>query len=593
MASISDLPVEILQDNLFPFLPAKELLRLTCTNKSFAALCSDEAIWKRKLDADFNYTGAGTARTSGYKVLYRGLHRPKVYVWGEKANGRLGIVDFPKRSVLGVPFPFQLKFPSNTRIVSLAAGGMSFYAVDSEGFIHVWGTLDGSTYALDSDGFAEAGKTAYTPHRLLMPNPIRSVSCGRLHASALDSRNRIWNFVNWGRPFSIDSPMLHDLTAPPVQVECGWAFSAALLASGDILVWWPFNDPLARIIQEHKDAMDSDQSKKARANEHHEIPCITWNVDSVDLTRLPPLPDLPPLRSSGNAEYNQPPRIIQIAGLDSRIVGVTNQGHVLIFGGLSNAAVVADSNWEYLPHFSDLDVVRQHKTFAGNLAAVPDVMKITHVTGNFRHFVAYSTGSSSLVVIGDDTTTPQSLPDIKPELQNRSVISVAIGDWHNAALTADGKVLTWGEFSAGALGLGDPAKLTPGTPGAYSANPSLRRARPETVITPTEVRFDYGTKERRDRFAFAVTAAGWHTGALVMDLDPKGDEEDVYEMEVEDQPVSPPSYLPRHQPGETPPILPARGPGPFRVGIAHSRGLMLARGRGRGHPQGQTPDNPS
>lgn len=37
------------------------------------------------------------------------------------------------------------------------------------------GTLDGSTYALDSDGFEDAGKTAYTPHRLLMPSPIRSV----------------------------------------------------------------------------------------------------------------------------------------------------------------------------------------------------------------------------------------------------------------------------------------------------------------------------------------------------------------------------------------------------------------------------------
>jgi SCF-associated factor 1 len=190
-----------------------------------------------------------------------------------------------------------------------------------------------------------------------------------------------------------------------------------------------------------------------------------------------------------------------------------------------------------LPNFSDLNLVRRHKTFADNLAVPPDVMKITHVsaassiglefcspypikvTGNFRHFVAYSTGSSSLVLIGEDTTTPQSTPDIKPGLQNRSVISVAIGDWHSAALTAGGKVLTWGEFSSGALGLGDPAKLAPGTPGGYSANTGRRQARPESVVTPTVVRFDYGTKEPRDRFAFELTAAGWHTGALVMDLD--------------------------------------------------------------------------
>lgn len=164
----------------------------------------------------------------------------------------------------------------------------------------------------------------------------------------MDSRNRIWNFVNWGRPFSIDSPVLHDPSSPPVQVECGWTFSAVLLASGEIFVWWPFNDPLARIIQEHKDALDADQSKKARANDKREIPCVTWNVDSVELARLPPLPELPTLRNTGNAEYDQPPRIIQIAGLDKRIVGVTDQGHVLAFGDLSEPRNIANNAWDYV-----------------------------------------------------------------------------------------------------------------------------------------------------------------------------------------------------------------------------------------------------
>ena len=96
MSLLAALPIEILQENLIPFLDARDLLHLTCTSKVnvhchvlrsvltviphlqfFSVVCSDDAVWKQKLDADFNFTGAGTARTTGWKVIYRGLHKPK------------------------------------------------------------------------------------------------------------------------------------------------------------------------------------------------------------------------------------------------------------------------------------------------------------------------------------------------------------------------------------------------------------------------------------------------------------------------------------------------------------------------------------
>lgn len=582
MSPFTDLPIEILQDNLFPHLPARALLNLTCTSKFFAVLCSDDAVWRRKLASDFNYSGAGTARTSGWKVIYRGMHKPKVYVWGDTANGRLGALDLPKSSVYGVPFPFQLRFPkTRTRVVSLSAGGMSFYALDSEGSIHVWGTLDGSTPVLNSDGFSEAGKKAETPHKLLLPSPIRTVSCGRLHASALDQNNKVWNFVNWGRPFRLDAPVLQDVQDPLVQVESGWGFSSALTESGQIYVWWPFVAPLAQIIEDRMQEMNADPNNKALPTEDHEIQCSNFIVDSSTLSRLPGLPTLPVLTMTGeDIDRGIPPKIIQIAGLEHYLVAITDQGHVLKFGNLDSPPQVTTGHgtweWTYLPNFCDLNFIRRQELFSdqtvGAPLAAPDVMKITHVTGNFRHFVVYSTGSSSLVLIGENSATAESKPDIKRELQHRSVISVAIGDWHNAALTADGKVFTWGEFSSGALGLGDPAKLPPGTPGAYpAADNGHYRRRPPPVDTPTQVKFDYGTREPRDRFAFAITAAGWHTGALVMDLNPDGEEEDVYEMDTPDRPLNA-SDLPQH-PHINPPIL------PFRVGGAH---LSIFRGLGRG-----------
>jgi SCF-associated factor 1 len=138
--------------------------------------------------------------------------------------------------------------------------------------------------------------------------------------------------------------------------------------------------------------------------------------------------------------------------------------------------------------------------------------------------VAYTTGSSSIVLLGDTETTAEIQPKIIPELQNKSVISVVIGDYHNAALTAEGKLFTWGAYSNGALGLGDPAHLKLGAPGGfvdqqtYQAALTHRRGTPPGVDRPTEVKFDHEGRVKKG-FCFAVTAAGWHTGALVIDLE--------------------------------------------------------------------------
>ena len=139
---------------------------------------------------------------------------------------------------------------------------------------------------------------------------------------------------------------------------------------------------------------------------------------------------------------------------------------------------------------------------------------LSKITANFEHFVAYSTGSSSIVLLGDTDTKPDSRPKVIPQLQNKSIISVVIGDWHNAALTANGKLFTWGAYSHGALGLGDPLKLEPGTPGGFAVGSTALPA----VDVPTEIRFDHNSKKKREQFCFAATAAGWHTGALVIDL---------------------------------------------------------------------------
>ena len=133
-----------------------------------------------------------------------------------------------------------------------------------------------------------------------------------------------------------------------------------------------------------------------------------------------------------------------------------------------------------------------------------------------------------MVLKGENETTPDMLPIIIPELQNRSIISIVHGFDHFGALTSSGKLLTWGQYFNGVLGLGDPGKLPAGSPGGYDREEQRIKPKyyrfPPNVTVPSEVRFDHGlvAKGRVERYCFAAAASGHHTAALVFDL--AGDE---------------------------------------------------------------------
>lgn len=511
-----------------------------------------------------------------------------------------------------VPFPVQLQF-SRVRIVALVAGGMSFHALDSEGNVHVWGTLDATSFALNSDGFSEPGKRAPTPLKLELPSPIRSISCGRLHASTLDSLNRILTFQSWGRPFKLASPLLATPNNLPVQVECGWAFSAVLTKAGDVMVWWPFNGALSDRLRNRNEELNQESSNKAVPVDG-KIQCVVSEI-TLDPFLLPALPSLPALLNAGvenDVDPNVDTKLIQIGGLDNQLIGLTNRGHVLKFSSLENETTTSLGSWQYLPKFSEIDKVKDLPAFSldnpGSLSP-PTTLRITHVSAHFLSFTAYSTGDNSVVLMGDTNTGPDTDPTIIRELQYKSVISVVLGDYHKGALTSEGKFLTWGQYSLGALGLGDPVNLEPGSPGGFATENqrlralSTRAGTPPPVETPTEVVFGRKNGRPRDVFCLSAAAAGWHTGVLAIDQEP--DEGDVSDEEVEEDTGSRHGQMPIH-PGIIPPIMPfivggpagdphaeippifprggARGTRGFRVGFP-GRGInrgLPSRGGGSG-----------
>ncbi|KIY71850.1 RCC1/BLIP-II protein [Cylindrobasidium torrendii FP15055 ss-10] len=603
MSSITELPLELWLDNILPALPLPDVARLAQTCKFFGDLAADDTFWKRKCDADFNFSAAGTARTSGWKFIYSGLSKPRVYVWGNRQNGRLGLSEIPKTPLGDVSHPVQLPV-QNARIVSLAAAGTSFHALDTNGGFYVWGTLNGNGLrALKSDGFSDPGKRADGPLKLNLPVSMRSVSCGRFHAASLDTEGDIWNFTSWGRPFRLISPqLLERADSAPVQVECGWDFVSALSRSGDVYVWFPSQGEVADAVRQTNLTMDSEEDEdkrevyKAHADDDSKvIKCATWDF-IYDPLLLPPLPKLPQLRRQAEEASLEEIVIVQIAAYDGALIALTNQGHVVQFKSLANEATVSSGSWEYLPAFSELGRVRELPAFTqSETLQPPTALKITHISAHFKHFTAYSTGPESTVLIGG-TETPSDQPQVIPGLQRRGVISVVLGDWHYGALTTDGKVLTWGAYSNGALGLGDPTQLAVGTAGGYADEHSKQQAQergrgaPPAVEVPTEVRFDHRRKTPKDRFCISLAASGWHTGALVIDLEEKECDNES-DIEEETRPANPPLQprMPHRfnplplDPNQTPFAGGLRGGPAFRVGFAGrgmNRGAMPGRGRG-------------
>lgn len=186
-------------------------------------------------------------------------------------------------------------------------------------------------------------------------------SCARLYSSALDASSGVWTFTSWGRPFRLTSHLL-DKSSPdalPVQVECGWTFTAVLTESGDVLVFWPHNGRMYERIHETNRRMD-DMAKedveanwKARGVEGDSkdavdvIPCRVWDIEDIDPVRLPAIPtDLPslPIGPDGNTGL----KIVKIAGMDNNLIALTSGGHVLRYNRLEGEDSYQQGRWEYV-----------------------------------------------------------------------------------------------------------------------------------------------------------------------------------------------------------------------------------------------------
>ncbi|CAE6403869.1 unnamed protein product [Rhizoctonia solani] len=628
MVQIIELPIELLIDHLLPCIPLRDLLSLSCTCKYFALVCRDDTFWKRKTSEEYNFEGAGSARTSGFKHLYRGLRHPRVFVWGDAGNGRLALDKrkHTKRSnthgEYDIDYPVELDI--RHRVVHLAAGGWSFHALTDEGKVLVWGTLDSTSFEVGED-LGISSTRVQEPLALDLPQRIKSLSVGRRHAVLFDGSRNIYILLQWGRPIRLDAPAL-DGNRPEskvVQVDAGWDVCTFLTEAGVVFAIFPFHGSFSERAEERRIQTNT---QPAVTQQGGEVPCVCMDVQHHP-TRLPPIPgDLPTLHPNA-LKPDVPPKLIQIAAGDKFVVGLTDGGHVLKLdlptydeSELGRIITRGDLHWNYLPKFCDVAHVRNEPGFRlqGQEQTPLEDLKVTHISAQFRTFVVYSTVGSSVVLLGDVHDNPRS-PKIIPELQNRGVISVVLGDYHYCALTSSGELFSWGKYSNGALGLGSPRSSLDYTRHTQFYAPPLmphthHGQPPQDAEVPTQVHFHHEDNVR-DRYVFAVAASGWHCGALVIDLhstsstSTEGKSNPTQEEVVKQDPDDPSHTSMERRPhnneaSRQPPIAPfpsrteaervagtqvpqitvpiVRGRGaPFRIGYA-ARGAYAGRGAGRG-----------
>jgi hypothetical protein len=136
--------------------------------------------------------------------------------------------------------------------------------------------------------------------------------------------------------------------------------------------------------------------------------------------------------------------------------------------------------------------------------------QLSYLSGSFYHFGLFNTAGD--VLVGNHQTQASTHPHIFPGLQHRGVIGLSWGDWHALALCEDGTILSWGKElrSNGCLGMGYKDLED-----ARGMGLTVER-RDVTSNEPRRIEGFCGGKE--DKFAFCVSAAGWHSAALVADF---------------------------------------------------------------------------
>lgn len=399
-----------------------------------------------------------------WQQMYRRLlTQTRVYTWGSNGHtrlghsyaadahsmmiprvGRVGLVGGARRqnrTPVGVPTEMD-----DTRdlgvIADMQCGGWSTTLLTSKGTLHTAGVMDGQ-------------RVLRAPHRLqklTFPTEtqndeavtaIRHFSAGRSHILALSDSGRIWSWNDANQPAvhvkfaSLDikemSPAGEDHQSSGYgvvkQVVAGWSRSSAYVQGVGIVVW---------DTADRQPFGGGNDANAALALEHSEVPQTGYKRVKD---------------TSGESEYEKAlgaevGSVLNYIILEQFVVFNTDIGKVFCgrFGDNNNVDAILELRRFRTEKVSPFDVQGSFRRFAvfSDEGVVTVEQSYLDACWEARH------------------TNPEQ-DDIQggvekvSALQHKDIIQVAFGDYHYLALHSSGKITSYGsEMNAcGALGLGD------------------------------------------------------------------------------------------------------------------------------------------
>ncbi|KAF2216551.1 hypothetical protein CERZMDRAFT_104786 [Cercospora zeae-maydis SCOH1-5] len=434
-------------------------LTSTCTALHTPDFINDSTYWSALVRRDFRVPNQPVVENDGrrWHKLYKRLRtQSKAFTWGNNEKGCLGHatqdLNLAPNALRGhdgrlrihrgrrtrqAVYPGEMQGLENLGVISdMQCGGWSTTLLTAKGALYTVGVLDGlaSSQRLPHQqmvrdtltpltfppGYPKARDDRYEP-----ATAVKAFSCGRAHILALSDSGRIWSWQNAAHP-GLHVKFVHHETKEYIsqsekcavrKVVAGWNKSAALINGSGIVLWEPL-------------ALEPDQNAVGDA-------VLVLETCAV-----------PQTASHVGDEDNSVGNVLNFIILEDTVVFNTAAGKVyaaLIRWG-SQSQSVSNPVELQLPKSKD-----------GPEDVVNDVQGSFRSFAVFTKSGAVLTSTQDNIMPLLQGV-PGAVHPFKriPALQNQQVISLAFGDYHFHALHAPGYITSYGyePQSCGALGIG-------------------------------------------------------------------------------------------------------------------------------------------